>query len=211
MTRVPRISTGQQNPTRDPTPGHGPTPNPGRDRQGANPPLAYFLTFSCYGTHLHGHQAGSVDRDHNLPGTPYLDPNPVVEAVEASRMKQPPYKLNLERANVVLAAIKETCAYRRWNLLAAHVRSNHVHVVVQALEAAEKVMNDLKAYASRALTAAGFENAERKRWTRHGSTRYLWTVRDVEDVVHYVVYRQGEAMSVFERVAGEWELGGSAP
>jgi hypothetical protein len=42
----------------------------------ANPPglpLAYFITFSTYGSWLHGEEKGSVDRAHNLPGTPYLE------------------------------------------------------------------------------------------------------------------------------------------
>ena len=69
---------------------------------------------------------------------------------------------------------KEVCRYRRWTLLAAHVRTEHVHVVVQAEATPERVLNDFKVYASRRLSEAGFENSERKRWTRHGSTRYLW-------------------------------------
>jgi hypothetical protein len=36
-------------------------------------PLAYLITFPTYGTWLHGDERGSVDRDHNLPGTPVGD------------------------------------------------------------------------------------------------------------------------------------------
>ena len=43
--------------------------------------------------------------------------------------------------------------------------------------APEKVMNDFKTYASRRLTEAGFDTRDRKRWTRHGSTKYIWTRR----------------------------------
>jgi hypothetical protein len=39
-------------------------------------PLAYFITFTCYGTWLHGDERGSVDDEHNTPGTPVLDPDP---------------------------------------------------------------------------------------------------------------------------------------
>jgi adenine-specific DNA methylase len=99
----------------------------------------------------------------------------------------------------VLNAIREVCEYRGWELLAAHVRTTHVHVVVTSTETPERVMNDFKGYASRRLNEAGFENAERKRWTRHGSTPYLWKPRDVEAAVHYVVHEQGEPMAVFDR------------
>ena len=161
-------------------------------------PIAYFITFTCYGAHLHGHESSSVDRDHNLPGTPFVPPDNKKRQREAELMDQPPYRLDGPRAAVALAAMKDTAAHRNWNLLAAHVRSNHVQLVIQALDSPEKVMNDLKSYASRALTRAGYETSERKRWTRHGSTRYLWRGSDVEGALNYVLHGQGEPMSVYE-------------
>ena len=41
------------------------------------------------------------------------------------------------------------CVRRGWSLLAAHVRSNHVHTVVEAEVPPERVMGDFKTYASR--------------------------------------------------------------
>ncbi len=38
--------------------------------------LAYLITFSTYGTHLHGDPRGSVDVRHNMPGTAVLPPDP---------------------------------------------------------------------------------------------------------------------------------------
>ncbi|HWR51210.1 MAG TPA: hypothetical protein VN428_08895 [Bryobacteraceae bacterium] len=58
-------------------------------------------------------------------------------------------------------------------------------------------MTTLKGYASRALTAAGFESADRRRWARHGSTRYLWTAEEVARASTYVVYGQGDPMAVW--------------
>jgi hypothetical protein len=54
------------------------------------------------------------------------------------------------------------------------VRSNHVHVVVAVDRDPGRVMSDIKAHASRALTRAGFDDATRKRWTRHGSMLHLF-------------------------------------
>lgn len=173
--------------------------HPSRDRQGAEAiPLAYFITCSCYGTWLHGNDAGSVARDHNMPGTPFLSPKSQRVTAEQERMDQPPYDLDGHRRDVVLKAIQEVCTHRRWSLLAAHVRTNHLHVVVHALEAPERVMNDLKAYASRRLNDQGIDTPQRKRWTRHGSTRYLWQPEHVEAAIQYVVHEQGEPMAVFE-------------
>lgn len=35
-------------------------------------PLAYFITFTCYGTWLHGEKSTSVDRHCNIAGTDSL-------------------------------------------------------------------------------------------------------------------------------------------
>lgn len=107
------------------------------------------------------------------------------------------YLLNGERRAVVMEALREVCLYRGWILLAAHVRSNHVHVVVEADVGPERVMNDFKAYASRRLNSLGRDEVGRKRWARHGSTRWLRKDLDVRRAIQYVVEEQGEPMAVF--------------
>ncbi len=171
-----------------------------RDREGAVKPipLAYFITFSCYGTHLHGYESESVDRSNNKYGTPHLPPDEKQRQREQDNMIQDQYILDYDRAKIVLDSIMQNSSHRKWNLLAVHVRSTHIHVVIQALVAPEKVMNDLKSYASRSLNNAGFENSDRKRWARHGSTKYLWKVNDLENAVHYVLHEQGDPMAVYE-------------
>jgi hypothetical protein len=73
-----------------------------------------------------------------------------------------------------------------------------VHIVVTSSNPPEKVMNDFKAYASRALNAAGVDPADRKRWSRHGSTRYLNDPIAVVETVDYVLRRQGEPIAVYD-------------
>ena len=162
-------------------------------------PLAYLLTFSCYGTRLHGDESGSVDRAHNIPGTPPLPSDERRVRTEQKRMKELTYEMDARRRGILLKAIQEVCGYRDWSLLAAHVRSNHVHVVVHALVQPEFVMNDMKSYGSRRLNESGLDAPLRKRWTRHGSTRYLWKPEEVEAAIQYVVYEQGDPMAVFEQ------------
>ncbi len=113
-------------------------------------------------------------------------------------MDQPPYSLDRIRRDTVLEAIRDVCGHRGWSLLAAHVRSNHVHTVVEAEIAPERAMNDFKAYASRRLNRMGLDGPNRKRWARHGSTRWLWKPRHIAAAIQYVLAEQGDAMSVFE-------------
>ena len=107
------------------------------------------------------------------------------------------YVLDEAARQVVLAAIRRHCAHRGWSLLVAHVRSNHVHVIVDAGILPERIMNEFKAYASRALNQLASEGAERKRWARHGSTRWLWKDEDVRHALQYVVEEQGNPMAMF--------------
>jgi hypothetical protein len=163
-------------------------------------PLAYFITFSTYGTWLHGTDkgAGSVDRKHNVYGAEFVAPDAERLAREREAMTQPPYALDAPRRVVVCEAIVGLCREKAWSLLALHVRSNHVHVVVAAEREPGRLMSDLKARASRELTRAGFDTAERTRWTRHGSTLHLFEPSVVEAKIDYTLCRQGERMAWFD-------------
>ena len=141
--------------------------------------VVYLITFCCYGSHLPGdgkfceygsdEYAGAVDR-----------------------MREPAYVLDDVRRNLVLIGIQEACCRRKWGLLAAHVRTSHVHCVVSADANPDLVMNGLKCYASHALNQI---EARRIRWARHGSTRYLPSQRAVEGAVRYVVEGQGDVLA----------------
>jgi REP element-mobilizing transposase RayT len=165
--------------------------------------LAYFITFHCYGTWLQGDAPGSVDRHHNQPGDAFLPPDPEMKRAHQEKMDQPAYGLDAQRRDHVMRAIRDVCAYRGWRLMAAHIRASHVHVVVTTDVPPEKVMTDFKAYASRTLNAAAVDSPGRKRWSRHGSTRYLNDEASVAAAVDYVLRRQGEPMTVYDATTDE--------
>lgn len=161
-------------------------------------PLAYFITFTTYGTWLHGRNPASVDREHNVPGTPYLLPNRAIEQSRCESLRQDPYFLDGPRQALVLQTIQEVAAHRHWRLWAAHVRTNHVHIVITAPSRPEKVMSDLKAWISRKLREAFQEPPDRDRWTQHGSTRWLNTHESLLAAIEYVVEEQGTPMAHFD-------------
>ena len=161
-------------------------------------PLAYFITFTTYGTWLQGRDPGWVDRGHNEYGTPIPAADAEREYQQRAKMRQPEYLLDEIRRAIVLKTIQEVAAHRSWRLWAVHVRSNHVHVVVTAPLDPEKVMSDFKAWASRRLRESLSEDADRYRWTQHGSTRYLWSEQAVAEKVEYVVNGQGNPMARFD-------------
>jgi REP element-mobilizing transposase RayT len=161
-----------------------------------------MLTFSCYGTRLHGRADGSVDRAHNAWKGRCLNPNAALHDYEERLLRVCPVLLDENERGTVLTAIREVCLHDGWALHAAHVRSNHVHVVVSADCDPNVVMARLKAYASRALNARF--GPLPKRWTRHGSTLWLWDHREVDKAVGYVLQEQGRPMARYEN-PGRWQ------
>jgi valyl-tRNA synthetase len=174
-----------------------------RDREGAvlppthsaGPENTYLITFTTYGTWLHGDERGSVDRQQNLPGEPYVLGDEQRERAEFSQQHQPAVTLEPQQRQVVQQTIREVCQHRGWTLHAAHVRTNHVHVVVSAEPEPERVMNDFKSYATRRLREQDLVGQDESVWTRHGSTRYLKEEPSFEAARRYVIDEQGESLT----------------
>jgi len=164
-----------------------------RDRKGA---VAYFITYHTYGTWLHGTQRGSVDATHNQYGEPFLSEDEQREQNEFIKLQHEPVNLTPDQIAVVDRTIREVCAHRGWSLHELNVRTNHVHVVVNADSTPERILNDLKSYATRRLGEAGLIPKDSRVWTRHGSTRYLWDGESVSRACAYV--REGQGADLFE-------------
>lgn len=158
--------------------------------------MTYLITFSCYGHHLHGDPAGSVDKEHKVFRTPHVPPNPERQSFERGMMRHPKYAMNSVRREAALDAIRRGCQHRGWGLLAAQVRSTHVHIVVEATERPELIMNACKSYASQRLNELRLDASGQKRWTRHGSTRWLNQPSHIAAAITYELEEQGEPMSV---------------
>jgi REP element-mobilizing transposase RayT len=158
-------------------------------------PLAYLITFRCYGTWLHGDERGSMDRKRNKYGTARIQPNIRLKAAETALLKSQPLVLDAEQRIVVERAVREVCTHRTYILRAINVRTNHIHTVVTAACKPEPVLNAFKAYATRELRKARLISRSIRPWSRHGSTKYLWRERQVERANDYVLYGQGDELS----------------
>jgi len=158
-------------------------------------PLAYLITFHTYGTWLHGDPRGSVDRQHNVYGTDLVPKNNSMRKAETARLDRGPVKLDAAARQAVRRAILSVVEHRRWMLRALAVRTNHVHLVIEAQEPPERVMNTIKSWATRRLRVERLIHPRRKVWTSHGSTRYLWRGCDVLGACQYVADGQGGALA----------------
>lgn len=153
--------------------------------------LAYFLTFTTYGTWLHGDERGSVDEAHRAYGSPYAAASPDRAEANRERMKWPPFTLDANARGVVDRTIREVCEHRKWTLKALNVRTNHVHIVIWAPVSATKVLSDLKAWCTRRIREAGCVEPKREVWTEGGSKRKLFTKRGVNNACEYTRTGQG--------------------
>ena len=158
----------------------------------------YLITFRCYGTWLHGDERGSVDRRHyNRIGMPQMPPDPERVQRRRTQLKQDPYILGPVERRIVESAVKQVAGTRGYRLLALNVRSNHAHIVSNNAAKPEQMMNGFKAYSTRSLRAAGLIANDFKPWSRHGSTKYLWTDEQIASAIDYVLYSQGDDLPTF--------------
>lgn len=160
-------------------------------------PHAFFITFSTYGTRLHGRDEGSVDNKHNQYGAPFVEANHLYQNIERRDMPEPPFVLGSQQREIVLQTIKDVCSYKKWMLFAAHIRTEHLHAVLSCDCKPEAAMNVIKSRATRMLREQYPDLATRKIWTRHGSTKYIWKREHVFAAIDYVVSKQGDPMTLY--------------
>ena len=155
-------------------------------------PRAYFLTWRCYGTWLHGDERGSVDETHNVYGAPVLGRDPTRQEGDSHRMTAPAYSLDANARQLASDTIRKHCLIRGWDLFALNVRTEHVHAVISCgAVRPEEALVQFKAWCTRRLRDAGILKNDAPAWSYHGSTQYLWKESDIIDAVAYVMDGQG--------------------
>ena len=148
-------------------------------------PIAYFLTWPTYGTWLPGDNRGWIEYRHG-----WQFPDPPRLLIAKSRMKESACLLHEAAQQVVERQIAETCQRRGWSLHAAACRTNHMHVVVGAVDTMpRKIRIDIKAWCTRRLKDC--VDANRKNWwAERGSIRYVWDEEQLARVHQYVTEAQ---------------------
>jgi hypothetical protein len=173
--------------------------HPGRESEPPLPdPLAYFLTWTTYGTWLPGDPRGWV-----LHGRGSQLPDPILELEANARMTEDACRLDHNQQELVEKTIAGHCRIRGWMLYAVNCRSNHVRVVVAANRHPDDVREQFKAWCTRRLkhwqrerrgtTAVDAvpSNAIRQNWwAERGSGLYINDDEALEGVIHYVLEAQ---------------------
>lgn len=144
-------------------------------------PLAYFVTWTVYGTFLQGDQRWWRSRQSRSE-----PPQPRLEQWHRDRLIHDVILLNAGHRRATKVEIHRLSEYRSWHLWVANARTNHVHVVVTAKEYSGKVVRDqLKANSTRALRKQYPIFVGRPVWTVGGDWKCINTEDDLERTILY--------------------------
>ena len=154
--------------------------------------LAFFLTWTTYGSWLPGDERNWVDKKGKL-----RPPDLKCQNAAKERMTEHALAFKIEQRLIVEDTISEHCRIRNWQLHAVAVRNQHVHVVVSAFgQIPENVMGQFKAWCTRKLKdherTSGAKVIRKNWWTQRGSKRWLNGTKSIQAAVRYVLEEQGE-------------------
>ena len=145
-------------------------------------PIAFFITWTVYGTHLQGDERGWRQRRKGKQ-----PPQPRLAEWRRERLKHDVVLLSPEQRVVVEQECQRHCDHRGWHLWAVNVRLNHVHCVVTATRNSGKtVLDQLKANCTRGLREQWTVFCDRPVWTVGGDWDCINSEDDLETVIVYV-------------------------
>lgn len=152
----------------------------------ADEPLAFFITWTIYGSHLQGDGPGWRRwRGGDQP------PQPRLAEWRRERLKHEVIHLSSQQRTVVEVECRQHCEIRLWHPWAVSARSNHVHAVVTAPGCSGRAIRDqLKANATRALRHGWPVFNGRPVWTVGGDWVCVNSETELEQVCRYVLEAQ---------------------
>jgi REP element-mobilizing transposase RayT len=154
-------------------------------------PLAYLITWTCYGTWLPGDARGWTKWHHSEK-----QPQPLLAEWSRTQMGEPAVVLDKTHREVVETTVAKHCELRQWQLHAVSCRTNHCHVVVTAtMYDAEAVRDQFKSWSTRRLNELERSRGEAGMvrdhwWTRKGSVRLLFNDQSLRTAVQYTLEAQ---------------------
>jgi len=162
-------------------------------------PLAYFITWTCYGTWLPGDERGWTkwQKGEKVP-------QPLLADWCRDQMTESPIILDEQQRLIVENTVGRHCNIRGWHLHGMNCRSNHCHVVVTAPSHDGEVVRDqFKSWCTRKLKEAvgrepSGDKVREQWWTRKGSVRYLFDEDSLEAAIRYTLEAQDEGGSKFD-------------
>ena len=145
-------------------------------------PIAWFITWTVYGTFLQGDERGWRKRKKGNQM-----PQPRLAEWHEERLNYQIILLNMEQRTALKTEIERLSIFRGWNLWVHDVRTNHAHVVVTAVGfPGSKVRDQMKANCTRVLRERWLQFRDRAVWTKGGDWQSINSESDLEQAILYV-------------------------
>jgi REP element-mobilizing transposase RayT len=145
-------------------------------------PLAYFITWTVYGTFLQGDIRGWRRRRSGQQL-----PQPKLADWHNKRLNHPIMLLDEFHKLAIENEIQRLAKFRQWHVWTCRCQHNHVHVVVTATEHNGDIVRDqMKANCTRVLRESWLQFVDRPVWTKGGDWECINSEDDLEQVVLYV-------------------------
>ena len=142
-------------------------------------PIAYFITWTCYGTWLIGDERGW----HQWGKGTQL-PNELFKSASEAKMKETEFLLSKDARIVVEETVVKHCEVRGWTLHEVNARTNHVHVVVTAPGYVPEIVRDqFKAWCTRKLKP--IHQGRERFWAEGASCRSINHEDDLKIAIEY--------------------------
>ncbi|MCC9603465.1 hypothetical protein LOC67_23190 [Stieleria sp. JC731] len=144
-------------------------------------PLAFFITFTIYGTFLQGDNRWWRSRQKGSQ-----PPQPLLESWHRDRLKHDIVLLNETQQQIVESEINRLYDFRDWILRKANARTNHVHVVVSDSGCSGgKVRDQIKGNCTRVLRESSSVFVGRPVWSVGGDWKCINSEDDLEQAILY--------------------------
>ncbi|QOY90572.1 transposase [Paludibaculum fermentans] len=111
--------------------------------------------------------------------------------------KSRPFLLEKPHRELILETIRKTSAATNYELLAAHIRTTHLHIILDTPSTPEQSMGDLKLACTMALKAANLADAEDRIWADYGHIRPLRSPYALTQAINYILNGQGAPMDIY--------------
>jgi REP element-mobilizing transposase RayT len=148
----------------------------------ADEPIAFFVTWTVYGTHLQGDELGWRRRRHGEQ-----PPRPRLVNWRRERLKHAIIILSSEQRALVEQEIIRHCEHRSWHIWSVNARTTHIHVVLTAVGFAGSTVRDqLKANGTRGLRELWPKFRDRPVWSVGGDWQCINSDDELEQACHYV-------------------------
>jgi REP element-mobilizing transposase RayT len=145
-------------------------------------PIAFFITWTVYGTFLQGDPRGWRKRRKGNQ-----TPQPNLARWRSEKLKHRIELLDDAQRATIETEIDRLAAFRIWHVWTREARTNHVHVVVTAIGyKGSRVRDQFKANCTRVLREQWQKFDDRPVWTTGGDWQCINNGEELEQVIAYV-------------------------